>query len=602
MTQKILQDMNIVIVGHVDHGKSTIIGRLLADTNSLPEGKLAQVRETCQRNSRPFEYAFLLDALKDEQAQGITIDAARCFFKTDKRNYIIIDAPGHIEFLKNMVTGASRAEAALLVIDAREGIQENSRRHGYLLAMLGITQIAVVVNKMDLVDYDRKVFDGIVKEYTAFLEKINITPRRFIPVSGMKGDGIAQNTDQMSWYTGQTVLAALDDFENEKLPEDKNFRMPVQDVYKFTRDGDDRRMVAGTIESGKVCVGDEIIFYPSGKKSTVKSIEVFNAGPLKTRVTGYATAFTVSEQIYIKRGELACRAAESKPRVTSRIKVNLFWLGRQPLQPKKRYLLKVGTTKVEVRLEEILSVIDASNLDNTKKDAVDRHDVAECVLKTEKAIAFDVVADFAGTSRFVLIDDYEIAGGGIIRAGLEDRQSRVREKVLLRNYKWESSSIGPDERANKYNQKSTLVLITGGKDTGKKRLAKAVEKKLFNDGKFVYFMGIGNVLYGVDADIAHADGREKNRQEHIRRLAEVSNILMDAGVILVVTAIELRQEDLELIKTTVRPDMIETIWLGEDVTTDIVCDMHIPELKDPGKSALTIEKVLQDRGIIFKPF
>ena len=192
--------MNIVIVGHVDHGKSTIIGRLLADTHSLPEGKLEQVKETCRRNSKPFEYAFLLDALKDEQSQGITIDAARCFFKTDKRHYIIIDAPGHIEFLKNMVTGASRAEAALLVIDAKEGIQENSRRHGYLLSMLGIKQIAVLVNKMDLVNFDKKVFDGIVSEYRKFLKKIDIEPRIFIPVSGMKGDGIAKNTKDMGWY------------------------------------------------------------------------------------------------------------------------------------------------------------------------------------------------------------------------------------------------------------------------------------------------------------------------------------------------------------------------------------------------------------------
>ena len=185
------EDMNIVIVGHVDHGKSTLIGRLLADTGTLPQGKLEQVKETCRRNSKPFEYAFLLDALKDERSQGITIDTARSFFKTDKRKYIIIDAPGHIEFLKNMITGASRAEAALLVIDAKEGIRENSRRHGYMLSMLGISQIVVLVNKMDLVDYDKKIYDDIVSEYSEFLNKINITPMMFIPISAMQGDNIA---------------------------------------------------------------------------------------------------------------------------------------------------------------------------------------------------------------------------------------------------------------------------------------------------------------------------------------------------------------------------------------------------------------------------
>ncbi|RMG21188.1 MAG: GTP-binding protein, partial [Methanobacteriota archaeon] len=259
------EQMNIVIAGHVDHGKSTIIGRLLADTNSLPEGKLEQVQEMCRRTSRPFEYAFLLDALKDEQSQGITIDSARIFFKTKKRHYLIIDAPGHIEFLKNMVTGASHAEAALLVIDANEGVQENSRRHGYMISMLGIKQIVVLVNKMDLVKYDQKRFEDIKKEYTAFLKEIKVDPKTFIPVSGREGDNIASNSPKMPWYTGDTVLSILDSFEKEKQPIDRPFRMPVQDVYKFTKGGDDRRIVAGTVESGRLRVGDEVVFYPSGK-------------------------------------------------------------------------------------------------------------------------------------------------------------------------------------------------------------------------------------------------------------------------------------------------------------------------------------------------
>ena len=204
------QDMNIVIVGHVDRGKSTVIGRLLADTNSLPEGKLEQVKETCRRNSKPFEYAFLLDALKDEQAQGITIDTARCFFQTERRNYIIIDAPGHIEFLKNMITGASRAEAALLVIDASEGIQENSRRHGYMLSMLGIKQVCVLVNKMDLIGYSEKPFRRIEKQYRRFLKKVDVEPLCFIPISAREGDNVANHSGKMPWYRGKNVLEVLD--------------------------------------------------------------------------------------------------------------------------------------------------------------------------------------------------------------------------------------------------------------------------------------------------------------------------------------------------------------------------------------------------------
>jgi len=204
--------MNIVIAGHVDHGKSTVTGRLLADTNSLPQGKLEEVKERCARNAKVFEYAFLIDALKDEQSQGITIDTARVFFKTKKRDYIILDAPGHIEFLKNMVTGASRAEAALLIIDAQEGIKENSRRHGYILSMLGIKQLSVVVNKMDLVSYNENIFERIVKDYSHFLSDININPLCFIPVSGIKGTNISKNNKDLAWYKGGTLVDVLDGF------------------------------------------------------------------------------------------------------------------------------------------------------------------------------------------------------------------------------------------------------------------------------------------------------------------------------------------------------------------------------------------------------
>ncbi len=286
-------------------------GGCLADTGSLPEGKLAQVQENCRRNSKPFEYAFLIDALKDEQSQGITIDTARVFFKTAKRNYIILDAPGHIEFLKNMVTGASRAEAALLVIDAEEGVRENSRRHGYMMSMLGIKQIAVLVNKMDLMGYGQATYEAIVSEYTAFLREINIVPACFIPVSAMEGDNIAAPAAKsMPWYTGKSVLEMLDAFEKEPLPSDKPFRMPVQDVYKFTRFGDNRRIIAGTIETGSVRVGDEVVFYPSGKKSKVKTIEWFNSPERTEASCGSATGFTLEEQIYVTRGELAVKSSQ----------------------------------------------------------------------------------------------------------------------------------------------------------------------------------------------------------------------------------------------------------------------------------------------------
>jgi len=592
--------MNIVIAGHVDHGKSTVIGRLLADTGSLPEGKLQQVQENCRRNSKPFEYAFLIDALKDEQAQGITIDTARVFFKTAKRNYIILDAPGHIEFLKNMVTGASRAEAALLVIDAQEGVRENSRRHGYMISMLGIRQIAVLVNKMDLMGYRQEVYDRIVAEYTAFLRDISVKPLCFIPVSAMQGDGIAQPSARMGWYTGPTVLSTLDAFEKEPPRIDKPFRMPIQDVYKFTKYGDSRRIVAGTIESGSVRVGDVLVFYPSGKKSTVKTIEGFNTPARNEAACGSAAGFTLDEQIYISRGEIAVRSDQEKPCVSSRLKVNLFWLGKDPMVGKKEYLFKLGTARVPARLEEIIRVIDASDLSTSNtKNQIERHDVAECVLKLGKAVAFDRAADNEATGRFVMVDNYEIRGGGIIMEALEDRQAWLRNTVMLRNYKWEKSIIAPEKRAEKYNQKSTLILLTGEKTVDRKAIAKNLEDRLFEDGKVVYFLGIGNVLYGVDADIKSRDG---NRQEHIRRLAEVANIMLDAGIILIVTAIELTQDDLEIIKTIIPPERIETVWAGEHITTDIAYDLRLHQPENVQESVDMLKNHLQDKGIIFKPW
>jgi len=373
----------------------------------------------------------------------------------------------------------------------------------------------------------------------------------------------------------------------------------VQDVYKFTAQGDDRRIVSGTIETGTIKVGDEVIFFPSGKKSRVKTIEAFNRPAQAEASAGMSTGFTLQEQIYVARGELAARADQSRPTATTRIRVNLFWLGKNPLVKKKDYLLKVGTARVPCRLEDVHRVIDASNLNSSDtKDRIDRHDVAECVLKLNRAVAFDQADEIAATSRFVIVDDYEIRGGGIVREALSDRQAAVRDRVMLRNYKWEPSIIQPERRAEKYNQKAALLLVTGEHEHDRKGVAKALEDRLFNDGKVVYFLGIGNVLYGVDADI---ERKQENRLEHMRRLAEVANLMLDAGIILVVAAAELTQDDLEVIKTAVQPDWIETIWAGDTITTDLSVDLHLPGGAVP-EAVDRLKAHLQDKGIIFRPW
>ncbi len=315
---------------------------------------------------------------------------------------------------------------------------------------------------------------------------------------------------------------------------------------------------------------------------------------------GQAAGFTLSEQIYVARGELATVATEPKPKVTTRLRVSLFWLGKQPFIKKKDYLLKLGSARVPARLEEITRVIDASNLNTSDtKDRVDRHAVAECVLKLNRALAFDLAEEIDATSRFVLVDDYEIRGGGIVREALPDRQTEIREKVMLRNYKWEPSIIQPERRAEKYSQKASLLLITGAKESDRKSLGKEVEARLFEDGRVVYFLGIGNVLYGVDADI---ERKSENRQEHLRRLGEVANLMLDSGAILIVTAADLSQEDLEVIKTSVDPDRIETVWVGDSVTTDITCDLILAEQEAEEEGVERIKRLLQDKGVLFRPW
>ena len=552
--------MNIVIVGHVDHGKSTLIGRLLADTGSLPEGKLEQIKELCRRTSKPFEYAFLLDALKDERDHGITIDMARCFFKSKKRNYIIIDAPGHIDFLKNMVTGAARAEAAVLVIDAKEGIRENSKRHGYLLSMLGIKQVIVCVNKMDLVDYNESVYDSIVKDYTAFLSRIGIHPKSFIPISAREGENLIGPSRHMKWGPKLNILAGLDSFVKEESLRDKPFRMYLQDVYKFTSAGDDRRICAGKVESGVLNVGDEIIFLPSQKKSRVKTIEGFNEGSTKRVTAPKSTGFTLSEQVYTARGELIARTSDPLPKVTTRVRTNIFWLGRDAMVMNKPYHLKIGTAKVPVRLVEIKLLIDASEeLATKQKDRIERLDVADCVLETVRPIAFDLSHELEPTSRFVVVDGYEISGGGIIKEALHDETEDARNEALLREIKFERGAIGHIERVERYNQKSTLIVVTGQKDAGQKKIAKALEEKFFNSGKHVYFLGMGSIKYSVDSDLIRED---THREEHLRRLGEISYLLLDSGLILIVSARDLDRHELNRIKTLVEPYKMLTVAIG----------------------------------------
>ncbi|HEY8964916.1 MAG TPA: GTP-binding protein, partial [Candidatus Methylacidiphilales bacterium] len=297
-----LERLKIVIVGHVDHGKSTLIGRLFFDTNSFPEGKVEAIRKACEAEGMDFEYSFLLDALLEEQEQNITIDTTQIQFQTPKRKYVIIDAPGHKEFLKNMITGAASADAAILLIDAKEGVQEQSRRHGFLLSLLGVKQVIVAVNKMDLVNFDRAKFAAIEAEYRAFLGKLGVVPTHFIPIAARHGDNIVGPSANLPWHQGLSVVEALDSFASPGSASGLPLRFSVQDVYRF----DERRIIAGRVETGRLKVGDELVFWPDRKRSKVKSIEWWGAKEPKTETeAGYSTAVTLEEQIFVERGQIA---------------------------------------------------------------------------------------------------------------------------------------------------------------------------------------------------------------------------------------------------------------------------------------------------------
>ncbi|HCC00917.1 MAG TPA: sulfate adenylyltransferase [Ruminococcaceae bacterium] len=408
--------LKIVVVGHVDHGKSTLIGRLLYDTNSLPEGAIDKVKRISKETGKPFEYAYLLDAFEEEQKQGITIDTTSLQFHTSKRDYVIIDAPGHVEFLKNMISGAANAEAALLMVDANEGIQEQSKRHGYILSLLGIRKVYVVINKMDLVDYSQERYEEIKNGMKDFLGHLHIYPLKYIPVSAVNGENIATKSDKMPWYADKPVLDAIDEFEKDKELVDKPLRFPIQDVYKF----DDRRIIAGRVESGSIHVGDEILIQPGNKTTHVKSVEHWAE---KDRTdfasAGMSTGITVTDEFFNFRGEVISQH-KSRPIVGDSLDVNIFWMGKKPLKVGSSYKLKLATQETMCEVTQIKHVVDTDTLGEVDDvQSVATNGVAEVTLKTKTPIVFDLFKNNHATGRFVLVDGYDVCGGGIVSGEAE---------------------------------------------------------------------------------------------------------------------------------------------------------------------------------------
>ena len=402
--------LSFVIVGHVDHGKSTLIGRLLFDTDSLPPDKIEEIKKASAGQGRRTEFAYLLDHLEEERKQGITIDTTQVFFKSPKRRYVIIDAPGHVEFVKNMITGASQAEAAVLIVDVAEGVKEQTRRHSYMLSLLGLKQVVVVMNKMDLVDFSQETFDSVKNDVTQWLKSIDIEPELYIPISAIDGENVTAKSAKMDWYTGPTFLDSLDTLRNQVLPEDKPLLLPIQDVYKI----DEKRINAGRVEAGVIEKGTAIKILPDGQTTNVSTIEKFMEEPDRA-VAGECIGMTTEDAVFLDRGNVVA-LPESVPAMTDRVHASIFWMTKQDYTDNLKLIIRCSTQETACKIETISKRINSSTLEVIEENAdiLKNLEVAEVILKTKKPIAIKDFNDVQEMGRFVLVHDENICAGGII--------------------------------------------------------------------------------------------------------------------------------------------------------------------------------------------
>jgi bifunctional enzyme CysN/CysC len=517
------ESLKVVFVGHVDHGKSTLIGRILHDTESLPEGKIDQIKQACAAEGMEFEFAFVLDALLEEQEQNVTIDTTQIPFRTSRRRYAIIDAPGHKEFLKNMITGASNADAAVLVIAASEGVREQSRRHAYLLTLLGIKQVIVVVNKMDLVDFSEQRFQEIKTEYQKFLVDLDLTARCFVPASAKSGENVAHKSEALRWYHGPTVLEALDAAEPTASLVDLPLRFCVQDVYRF----DERRIIAGRIETGTLRAGDELIFSPANKSSKVQTIERWNTEKNGVAIAGDSIGITLTEQIFVERGYVASHQTET-PIETNRFRADLFWIAREPLRVGAPYTVRLATQDVKCQVVSIEQVMDSSTLEIKidKYEQLDRNEVGRLTIQTRAPLVLDNHDRIANLGRFALVDDGEIRGGGTIFGGIYTDRTVAKSK----NISWTGGKITPGQRALQTGHRGAVVWFTGLSGAGKSTIAQALERELFSRAMNTYVLDGDNIRHGLNSNLGFSP---EDRVENIRRVSEVAKLMADSGVVVI---------------------------------------------------------------------
>jgi bifunctional enzyme CysN/CysC len=561
------QQLRVVIVGHVDHGKSTLIGRLLYDTDSLPEGKAEEIKQISEkRGADAIEWSFVLDSFQAERDQAVTIDTTQIWFSTALRDYVIIDAPGHREFLKNMISGAAAADAALLVIDANEGVREQTRRHAYLLHLLGLRQVAVVINKMDSIDYDTEKFNEVAKEVIQYLQSISLTPTHIIPISARDGELVAGRSDKMTWYQGKNLIEILDSFEISPPPVARALRFSVQDVYRQEKE----RIIVGRVETGILRKGDTLFFSPTNEKAKVKTLEIWPEDKNKVEAhAGESVGFTLDEKIFVERGHIASHEV-NLPMLSNVFKANIFWLSNAPLKTGDSFKVRYTTHEAMVSVQSIDRVIDTQNLDqNEDCHEVQRNDVAEITLRARELLPIDPYIDNFRTGRIVLYDGYDIVGGGTVNMeGYADQRRLMKPKS--ENLTAVSHLTSYDERVKRQGHHGGVFWFTGLSGAGKSTLAMKVEKKLFEKGYNTYVLDGDNVRHGLCADLGFSP---EDRTENIRRIGEVAALQADSGLITISAFISPYQADRDRARSA-RPDFFHEIYVKADLKT---CEQRDPK-------------------------
>jgi bifunctional enzyme CysN/CysC len=552
--------LRFITCGNVDDGKSTLIGRLLYDSKLICESELAAVKAASRRqnvNGARIDFALLVDGLAAEREQGITIDVAHRYFATSRRKFIVADTPGHTQYTRNMITGASTADVAVILIDARNGVQTQTRRHSYLAALIGIRHVVVAVNKMDVVSFSRAVFDRIVADYRAFAEKIGIASFVAIPISARCGDNVATPSAHTRWYRGPTLIEHLETVAIEDDRQALPFRMWVQWVNRCDADF---RGFAGTVASGTVRPGDVVRVLPGAAASRIARI-VTRDGDLPEAVAGQSVTLTLADEIDVSRGDILCGDG-ALPQVADEVEATVIWMAEDALTPGRPYWLKIGSKQVTASVTRLAHAVNVDTLDRVSAASLGLNEIGLCHLKLDRPLPMEAYAHNRETGGFILIDRMTNATVG---AGLV-----VRALRHARNIQWQALDIGKQARAALKGQKASVLWFTGLSGAGKSTIANLVEKRLHTAGRHTYLLDGDNVRHGLNGDLGFSDA---DRAENLRRAAEVAKLMVDAGLIVIVSFISPFARERRMARELFEP--------GEFIEVFVDTPLAVAEKRDP---------------------